>query len=501
MKKIFLLFSIVGIILISFFIYSSYTQEVTTETSSSLQRLQGYILLQVEEHGEAFYYYKDENKRYYLGRPADAYSIMRELGLGISNEDIRKIPVGILETYGTDRDGDRLPDTMEDSFGTNINQIDTDNDGFSDYTEIINHFDPLGPGELPIDNDLISRVKGKIVLQVQSYGEAWYIYPKDGKRYYLGRPDDAFKIMRGLGMGISNENLDLISPAAGGPVQYGECGDGVCDYGENTPTYPYYCPEDCGEVACAELGELVYGQSYLGPTKCCNSEHYIKPGSYSFPDNPYFCTGPDDGSSGRCHETWGITCGDGICSEEYDEDKCNCSKDCGRPVCADEGEVVYLDTVPRLVPIECCDSSDYIKPIAQLDPDSNMCIAPTDGSVGTCHSTWGLTCGDGTCDYDTENHCNCREDCILGANCETDNDCGSGYICNTFSNTCWPECYGEGESPSVYPGAPGCCNGLELINPKEEFIVGVSGICTAKCGNGVCDSETESTYNCPEDCQ
>ncbi|KYK26492.1 hypothetical protein AYK26_05060 [Euryarchaeota archaeon SM23-78] len=33
--------------------------------------------------------------------------------------------------------------------------------------------------------------------------------------------------------------------AQGGPVKYGECGDGICDHGENTSSYPYYCPQDC----------------------------------------------------------------------------------------------------------------------------------------------------------------------------------------------------------------------------------------------------------------
>ena len=33
--------------------------------------------------------------------------------------------------------------------------------------------------------------------------------------------------------------------ASGGPTQYGKCGDGICDNGENVPSYPYYCPEDC----------------------------------------------------------------------------------------------------------------------------------------------------------------------------------------------------------------------------------------------------------------
>jgi len=41
---------------------------------------------------------------------------------------------------------------------------------------------------------------------------------------------------------------------SGGPVQYGECGDNVCDYGENTPSYPYYCPQDCDDNFCESIG-------------------------------------------------------------------------------------------------------------------------------------------------------------------------------------------------------------------------------------------------------
>lgn len=39
-----------------------------------------------------------------------------------------------------------------------------------------------------------------------------------------------------------------IPDASGGPVKYGQCGDDVCDNGENTPSYPYYCPEDCENI-------------------------------------------------------------------------------------------------------------------------------------------------------------------------------------------------------------------------------------------------------------
>ncbi len=58
-------------------------------------------------------------------------------------------------------------------------------------------------------------------------------------------------------------------------------------------------------------------------------------------------------------------------------------------------------------------------------------------------------------------------------------------------------CVTEGK---FIPSPPECCGGLKLIKPKFEDVVGILGICTAKCGNGVCDTETESEYNCPEDC-
>lgn len=62
------------------------------------------------------------------------------------------------------------------------------------------------------------------------------------------------------------------------------------------------------------------------------------------------------------------------------------------------------------------------------------------------------------------------------------------------------ECKKEGETIPVIAEPPECCEGLELIPPKEQLL-GISGTCTAKCGNGVCDSETESAYNCSEDCE
>ncbi|MBN1941321.1 MAG: hypothetical protein JW772_04010 [Candidatus Diapherotrites archaeon] len=64
-----------------------------------------------------------------------------------------------------------------------------------------------------------------------------------------------------------------------------------------------------------------------------------------------------------------------------------------------------------------------------------------------------------------------------------------------------PACAGEGETIPVIANPPQCCEGLELIPPKQANILGSAGICTAKCGNGTCDVATESAYNCPVDCE
>jgi hypothetical protein len=107
----------------------------------------GYILLQVEANGEAWYVYPVNGKAYYLGRPADAFMIMKALALGAKHNFIAD-------------------------------------------TEIFPE-----------------RLSGMILLDVDKNGEAYYIYPGNLKKYYLGRPADAFMIMRELGLGVTNLNL------------------------------------------------------------------------------------------------------------------------------------------------------------------------------------------------------------------------------------------------------------------------------------------------------
>lgn len=52
-----------------------------------------------------------------------------------------------------DRDSDKLTNFNEFLYGTDPTKPDTDNDGFSDYDEIKNFFDPLTPGKVYLDFD------------------------------------------------------------------------------------------------------------------------------------------------------------------------------------------------------------------------------------------------------------------------------------------------------------------------------------------------------------
>lgn len=52
-----------------------------------------------------------------------------------------------------------------------------------------------------------------IFIKVEDSGRAYYVNPVDFKLHYLGRPDDTFKIMRELALGISNDNLRQIKVA------------------------------------------------------------------------------------------------------------------------------------------------------------------------------------------------------------------------------------------------------------------------------------------------
>ncbi len=174
-------------------------------------RLLGRILLQVEQNGEAWYLDPVSKLRYYLPNGDVAYQALRTFGLGITDANLEKIPVGIEKRFAdVDSDNDGLSDKMEEGLGTNPANADTDGDGRTDGDEVANNLRPNGTGRMPISAAFTNRLKGRILLQVQQKGQAWYVNPADGKRYYLKDGAAAYQIMRFLSLGITDKNLRTI---------------------------------------------------------------------------------------------------------------------------------------------------------------------------------------------------------------------------------------------------------------------------------------------------
>jgi uncharacterized protein YkwD len=214
MKKIILLFLSIIIALINL------------PGAKAANDLSGRILIQVENRGEAWYVSPASLKRYYLGRPSDALLIMRQEGIGITDRNIAKIPIAWMESGSKDSDQDGLTDDLEIAIGTNPLDKDSDHDSFSDSEEAKKGYDPLGPGRSPYDLLFADRQKGRILIQAEKRGEAWYVDPSSGRRYFLGRPADAFSIMGKLGLGIKNNELDKVPIAPAAPLKKSDQEDG-----------------------------------------------------------------------------------------------------------------------------------------------------------------------------------------------------------------------------------------------------------------------------------
>ncbi len=125
---------------------------LSVKAEELVDRLQGRILLQTESNGEAWYVNPSSKERSYLGRPEDVFRVMREFGLGIKKTE--------LQSY--------------------------------------------------LDSSFPERLAGRIMLNVEGLGEAYYISPDDLRGHYLGSPSQAFQVVRQKAIGITNNNINKI---------------------------------------------------------------------------------------------------------------------------------------------------------------------------------------------------------------------------------------------------------------------------------------------------
>ncbi len=198
-----------GFILV--FLLLSFLLPIRSQGSDLPYNLRGKFLIQVESRGTIWYLDPKTTLRHRLSTETEIYNFLSKFGLGISNANLAKIPIAVDQRLvKIDSDGDGLDDRLERAIGTDPDNPDSDGDGYPDGLEILNHFNPLGPGRLPIDLDFSASLAGQILLQVEDNGEAWYINPEDNLRYYIYNAQELFKLASYIGQGINNDNLAKI---------------------------------------------------------------------------------------------------------------------------------------------------------------------------------------------------------------------------------------------------------------------------------------------------
>ena len=288
----------------------SQDQDLAFDALQLRENLQGKITLRVESDGEAHYINPDDLSLHSLGRPADAFQIMRNQGLGISNQDIAKIQPSLDYLSGKDTDGDGLPDDFERAIGTDPYNQDTSGNGYSDWDELKHGYDPLKKeGRLLLDEEFSKSQAGKILLQVEQNGEAWYVNPENNKRYFLGRPADAFEIMRNLGLGISEEDFERLNKQE----EDWFCGEYFLDERDGKKYSTVKIGSQCWLAENLNIGEKINSNENQGAEcesieKYCydnNSEHCdIYGGIYQW--EQAMCGSVEERAKGICPEGWHI---------------------------------------------------------------------------------------------------------------------------------------------------------------------------------------------------
>ncbi len=226
------------------------------------------------------------------------------------------------------------------------------------------------------------------------------------------------------------------------------CGDGVCTSDEGCET----CPLDCGVCVgdCCEQHDAPGCSEPLIQACVCAADEYC-------------CHAPWDGvcvaqvTTVGCAACNAVICGDGVCTPDK-EDCASCEADCGVcPFCGDGScddnescQTCADDCGECPVGGACCETSTTP---GCSDPSVESCVCAIDSLC--CTSSWDSWCVNEVDQYGC-------------GSCGGSNGCGDGF-CDWFSEdeyTCPEDCGGGG----------------------------------GYCGDYYCDWPNEDEYNCYEDC-
>lgn len=179
MKKTFVFFSVL-VLMFCFALTASAANSITS-------RLKGKLLLQVQDKGRIWYVDPVGLQKHEVTF-SNALNLFQTLSLGITNADLVKIPADL--------------DSISSS-------QDSDGDGYTDRAELQSGFSPYiagsNQGRFKTDNNLATKLKGRLLLQVQDKGRIWYI-DQNGKRWEVTW-GNLMSLFRKLALGITDKDL------------------------------------------------------------------------------------------------------------------------------------------------------------------------------------------------------------------------------------------------------------------------------------------------------
>lgn len=331
-----------------------------------------------------------------------------------------------------------------------------------------------------------ASLSGMILLQVQAQGQAYYVYPPTLKMYYLGTPTACYNAMRSLGLGITNSNLAQI------PVDPNSANSNAPTPAPAPSPAPIPTPScnpncSCASNTCQGLTcSDGCGGTCSGAKLCGNpaSNYCSQNGGQDINQTGY------SGVYGVCVFSNNMQCGDwAMYNRQCPIGGVNVSGYSNQQAyCAINGGTVnvYTNTCTVYGGSKMCTVSGYWQYGTQCPP-YNTCIPNCSCSSYTCQ---GSSCSDGcggTCSGQKNcctPNCSCASYTCQGSTCS--NGCG-GYCNGTKSCGCTPNC-----SCAAYT-----CTGSTCSNGCGGTCSGQKYCCTPNCS---CASNTCQGSTCSDGC-